>query len=727
MFLILALLLGCLPLSAAAQTDFDIDENSVLQQYTGEGGDVPIHFESQWPELSVDWSGITVKTDAEYGTANGSLVALPASGMATSAGESFSGAFSVLNDDQVQDAGSRKVTVRFTVTDEGGLKGCTVDKEFSVTIAKASITSYQTSAPTATISATNEKNTKAKLKTALTLPDKVTVTYGGGTKEMGIFWADFTETFTPNGGSYTFRGTLARDANFNAYDTPLVATVTVTPVEEKKTSQILLAQAQEYGLLTQLGTPADLNKPLSRLDFAKLIVDLAGLEIDETDAALLTFEDCANLTDMEKATIYAVSQAGYLTAYEDDRFRPERYTYRREVAYSLYKVLKQSIGAPQSSGYFSDVPDGHWYSDGINGLYEAGIFTVEKNIFGLNSGAQVYDVLRWFVAAYEKKTKGAVGTISLTDAAESGASTLEKGEAMSLPAASSPAGMKYGWTSSDTTIAVVLNNNGVGRVFAMKAGTAVITAQLANGNSAFFTVTVTSNGAPDDPDETENTVTKSTLPDGGKQIIVTSPEGEQIAEIKLPADPGKGKQFEDVKPGAWFEGAVNSAAAYGLFDGTSETTFSPKGSMNRGMVAQVLYNLSGKSKYGTDAGNFTDVADGKWYTDAVNWAAKSGVVNGTTETSYAPKRNVTREQLVTILYRYAKLIGADTSASADLTRFPDNSRISNFAKEAMSWAVANGFVSGRLSGGKDYLAPKGTANRAEVATILIRFVEYLKK
>lgn len=245
--------------------------------------------------------------------------------------------------------------------------------------------------------------------------------------------------------------------------------------------------------------------------------------------------------------------------------------------------------------------------------------------------------------------------------------------------------------------------------------------------------TVETETAPDGTVTTTTTWTdgkkavQEKTPDGGAKVEVTSSTGETIAKVELPANPGAGKDFEDVKEGAWYEGAVDKATAYGLFNGQTETTFAPNGNMTRGMVAQVLYNLSGKTGYGAGSGNFTDVAAGKWYENAIDWAAKAEIVSGTGNGSFSPEQPVTREQLVTMLYRYAQAIGTDTKASAGLGSFPDGNSVSDYAKTAMQWAVAEGFISGRNQNGGKYIAPNGTATRAEVAAVLTRFVEYLKK
>ncbi len=225
--------------------------------------------------------------------------------------------------------------------------------------------------------------------------------------------------------------------------------------------------------------------------------------------------------------------------------------------------------------------------------------------------------------------------------------------------------------------------------------------------------------------EDGNTATVTTQPGGDKAIEVKTPSGETVAKVNLPADPGKGKTFTDVK--GWYEGAVDKATAYGLFQGTSETRFSPNSFMTRGMLANVLYNLSGKTSYGVGEGAFADVTENIWYEDAADWAAKTGVTSGTGKAEFSPNKSVTRQDMVTMLYRYAKLIGVESKNSAGLEKFPDAGKVSGYAKEAMQWAVAEGFISGRTSGGKNCIAPQGTATRAEVAAVLTRFVEYLKK
>lgn len=229
-----------------------------------------------------------------------------------------------------------------------------------------------------------------------------------------------------------------------------------------------------------------------------------------------------------------------------------------------------------------------------------------------------------------------------------------------------------------------------------------------------------------DTTENGNTATTTTQPNGDRELKIETPTGETIADIDLPADPGAGKKFDDVSTDSWYVGVVDKATAYGLFSGTSDTTFSPDNNMTRSMLAQILYNLSGKVSYGVGESVFIDVARDAWYANAVNWAAKAEVVSGTGNGQFSPDASVTREQLVTMLYNYAKVIGADTTPAAGLDSFPDGDSVSNYAQTPMKWAIAMGFLSGRAQNGGKYIAPQGTATRAEVAVILSKFVESLK-
>ncbi|MCI7474051.1 MAG: S-layer homology domain-containing protein [Clostridiales bacterium] len=184
-----------------------------------------------------------------------------------------------------------------------------------------------------------------------------------------------------------------------------------------------------------------------------------------------------------------------------------------------------------------------------------------------------------------------------------------------------------------------------------------------------------------------------------------------------------GLPFTDVKADDWFYEAVKYVYDNKLMDGTSATTFAPLMTTNRAMIVTILWRLEGQPK--TDATlSFTDVESGVWYTDAVNWATSKGIVKGYSDTVFAPNDTVTREQLATILCRYAEYKEYDVTAKGDLTTFADGSTVSAWAADGMTWAAGAQLITGK-DGGK--LDPTGTATRAEVATILMRFVESVSK
>lgn len=182
--------------------------------------------------------------------------------------------------------------------------------------------------------------------------------------------------------------------------------------------------------------------------------------------------------------------------------------------------------------------------------------------------------------------------------------------------------------------------------------------------------------------------------------------------------------FTDVVVGTWYYGAAAYAYNNGLFAGMTPTTFAPNATMTRAMLVSVLWRLAGEPA--PKAPNtFVDVPDGAWYTDAVTWAAENGVVSGIGGSRFDPSGFVTREQTAEILYNYAHSKGYDVSARADLTAFPDAGSVSGWAEEALSWANAAGLINGTVRDGQTILDPQGSASRAQVAMILMNYVEHV--
>ena len=200
-----------------------------------------------------------------------------------------------------------------------------------------------------------------------------------------------------------------------------------------------------------------------------------------------------------------------------------------------------------------------------------------------------------------------------------------------------------------------------------------------------------------------------TMPNG--QVTITA----TFVETEAPV----GEPFLDVNESDWFYDAVAYAYENGLMDGVGGNRFAPNSATTRAQLVTILYRLEGQPAVSGDL-PFTDVEAGTWYTNAVGWAAQNGIVNGVGDDTFAPGNDLTREQLVTILYRYAESKGYDVSASADLAGYPDGEEIQAYAREAMAWAVAENIIRGMED---DTLKPAGNASRAQIATILMRFCE----
>ncbi len=177
--------------------------------------------------------------------------------------------------------------------------------------------------------------------------------------------------------------------------------------------------------------------------------------------------------------------------------------------------------------------------------------------------------------------------------------------------------------------------------------------------------------------------------------------------------------FKDVKTDAWYHEAVDYVVENGLMYGMSDTVFAPENKTTRAQLVTVLYRLAGSPETELTE-QFKDVAENAWYAEAVAWAYANEITTGITEDLFAPEANVTREQVVTFLARYAAQTGIDTETEADLSQYTDANMVSEYAVPAMAWAIENGIINGM---GNDTLAPKADSTRAQIATILMRFTE----
>ena len=194
------------------------------------------------------------------------------------------------------------------------------------------------------------------------------------------------------------------------------------------------------------------------------------------------------------------------------------------------------------------------------------------------------------------------------------------------------------------------------------------------------------------------------------------PRPEPTPEPTPDPEPAK-LPFTDVKSGDWFYDGVAFVQEKGIMKGMSDDTFGPSVSTTRGMVVTMLWRMENEPQAKTGAA-FADVKESAYYAEAVAWAAENGIVNGVSETAFSPDQEITREQLAVMLYRYSQIKGYDLTGQGDLSGFGDGKQVSGYAVASMQWAVGSSLIQGTDSG----LVPAGSATRAQLATILYRFL-----
>lgn len=183
------------------------------------------------------------------------------------------------------------------------------------------------------------------------------------------------------------------------------------------------------------------------------------------------------------------------------------------------------------------------------------------------------------------------------------------------------------------------------------------------------------------------------------------------------------EKYTDVNTAAWYHEGVDYAIKNGLMEGVGSNLFAPDATTTRAMVVTILYRLDGEPAVTKDI-PFADVPAGQWYSNAINWAAANGIVDGYGNGKFGPDDTITREQMAAILYRYASYKGYSVSDLANLTGYTDAASVSEWASTAMRWAVAEGLIEGTNA---TTLSPSGDSTRAQVATILMRFCEGVVK
>lgn len=219
-----------------------------------------------------------------------------------------------------------------------------------------------------------------------------------------------------------------------------------------------------------------------------------------------------------------------------------------------------------------------------------------------------------------------------------------------------------------------------------------------------------SNSENSNRDRNRNKEPKSESTSIVNENILISNEIKPIPEVSY-------LEYTDVSPNDWFYEAVRNITSRGWMIGTSKNTFSPNLKTNRAMFITTLYNIAGSPEI-NNYNKFNDVSSDRWYYSPVLWASHNNIISGYTDDTFKPNDELTREQMVMILYSFSNFMGYDMSKSENLDSFSDSEKISSYAKDAMNWAIHHGIISGT---GDSRLSPKSTATRAQIAVILDGF------
>lgn len=329
-----------------------------------------------------------------------------------------------------------------------------------------------------------------------------------------------------------------------------------------------------------------------------------------------------------------------------------------------------------------------------------------------NGKATIRAELNGMIATCDVVVSNSIKEIILSDETVD----MRVGETRQISATTEPeylaSDISFQWGSEDPTIATVSNK---GMITARSKGTTTIRCSVSTPTGSM------SQGCIVNVTESDN---DSTLPndiENDDQKPNDSESNDESSPEPTEQDANKTQLYIDVPKSIWYTAAVYYVSDMGYMTGVAEGYFDPKGTVTRGTIAQILYAAEGKPIVYENS-EFSDVEKGRWYANAITWAENNKIVSGYEDGKFGPNDPVTRQQLVAIMYQYAKLKKFDTKANALLDNYNDSNQISGYAFIPMKWAVLHKVISGTNIG----IEPKGTATRAQIAVMLKAFDENVR-
>ncbi len=241
----------------------------------------------------------------------------------------------------------------------------------------------------------------------------------------------------------------------------------------------------------------------------------------------------------------------------------------------------------------------------------------------------------------------------------------------------------------------------------------------------------TPNTNPSTPSATPSSIIPPYIPEVSSTLTISQPQQKKPEETTQNGkvketdknDKSETSQFTDVAEGAWYKEAVSYVSQRNLMNGISQNSFAPNKAASRGMLITILYRLAGSPK-AIGGKEFMDVSNSHYSFQAVKWATQQGIAKGYSDTIFGMQDNITREQLVTLLMKFAEKNGKDVSKRGELSTFADVANVSNYAKDAISWANSIGLLKGNT---QKMISPQAPATRAEIAELIRRFCEDVLK
>lgn len=730
--------------------------------------------------LNVDFDSNVKVKGITYGDKASSAFTIPSGAVAAAKdadNNALTGTFTVVNGDAVNAAGTANIAVQFTVTSDGDYKGEVVTKEYTVSIAKKTV-GLTWSGDTNLVYDGNAKAVTVKA-TGLVGPDNVAVTVVDGDKvNAGTYKAKATALTGSAAENYQLPAGAAAEHSYTIAEAPQkvsiagITTCTYGDTDIKGTAAVVSASGtaiKDGGAITWSSSDETVAK-VDASTGAVTVLKAGKVNITAKAAAAAGKYAAGEATTelvINKKTVKVTSVTAEAKKYDGTTSAKLTIAAEGTIGSDSVTVTADGVYDSAAAGERTITVSNAKLND-ASGNYVLDETSVPKTIKATITKIAAADVKAEAAQSDLTQTEGSVTKPSVSTtpvigdmtvkyfikkaaADEQSQPTWEEWTDTNAPSSAGSYDIRIevtspnidGTVTTDVTLTVNKKSSGGGGGGGSSTVTTynVNTAQSQGGEvkvnpskaAAGATVTITTTpetgyavsgvtvknvttGAEITAEKNTNGTYSFKMPNAAVTVSAAFiGSGQAGVDTDTTCSP-----YSDVNTSAWYHSGVHYVLHENLMNGTSAKTFAPNGKLSRAMLAQILYNQAGKPSVSSSV-KFSDVKSGDWFASAVAWAAEKGVVTGFEDGTFRPNDYVTREQLAAMLYRYA---GSPAVGTATLNAFNDASAVAVYAQDAMKWATANGIITG--DGNASTLNPKGTASRAQAATMIMRYIEKIK-